>query len=135
MKRKGYFGKCIFCGSPIKNKKYLLKPASKVELNCCSKECIEKTKDFINWDFSNRKKFYIIGFLLVIINLLILQFDLKVIWRFVPLICIGILLYIFPLPLHNYTSYYYKGIQKTLDMIKKIGIGIAIVGIFFSFFI
>jgi hypothetical protein len=120
---------CIYCGELTDNRRMILNPKANHELPCCSTDCYNSAKGFVDWDAHNRMKCYLLLFACVIVNLLSLGFEWTFRWRYLPLTGIGIVLYFYPLVFTRYTSYQKHGIKKTLLIVKKIAVGIALLGL------
>lgn len=120
---------CIYCGDLTDNRRMILNPKANHELPCCSTHCYNSAKDFVNWDAHNRMKGYLLLFTCVIINLVSLGFEWTSRWRSLPLTAMGIVLYFYPLVFSRYTSYQRYGIKKTLQIVKRFAVGIALLGL------
>jgi membrane protein YdbS with pleckstrin-like domain len=107
----------------------ILNPKANHELPCCSAACYNSANDFVHWDVHNRMKCYLFLFTSVIFNLVSFGFEWTFRWRFLPLIAIGIVIYVYPLVFTRYAAYQRYGIKKTLRIVKGIAAAIALLGL------
>lgn len=127
--------KCIYCGSYIENEKkmYVLKIKGEMldKVYCCSKDCYQKTKDLNKSSESRKKKLSIVLFLCIISNVLIVtKMDSNKL-MYIPMGIMGIAIYFWPYLLVRFRSYQRLGIMQTLNTMKKAGLIIAVLAIFF----
>lgn len=109
---------CLYCGKPTRCPDYIINPEAAHELPCCSEECFDKTKKFVDYDTHKRKIFYFVLFILVVTNLILLGFEVMTRWRYIPLLGIGIAACVYPLIFTRYERYQKFGIRKTMIIIR-----------------
>lgn len=120
---------CLYCGKKTTSRKFIINPKAKEEMPCCSSHCMNEVRKFIEWDSYNRMKLYVMLFIFVALNLIILGFDWSSRWRNAPIICIAISVYFYPLIFTRYIRYQKLGIKKTIKSVKAISIFIVVFNI------
>lgn len=116
---------CLYCGKPTRCQDYIINPDADHELPCCSEECFEKTKAFVEYDKRYRKVFYVLLFLLVVTNLLLLGFGVNTGLKYLPMLCFSVAAGVFPLVFIRYERYQRFGILKTKLIIRIVAAVIA----------
>lgn len=126
--------KCIYCGKPTTSKKFILNPKARRELPSCSAECLDESKKFLKMDTANRKTFYLLELVFIIAN--IVMFGMKIIsrWSFVPMIGMGAILYMYPIPFTRYESYQTLGIKKTVVVVRYFAIFLVVLSLLMILF-
>ncbi|WP_040213219.1 hypothetical protein [Clostridium polynesiense] len=116
---------CLYCGKKTDIKRFIINPKAREELLCCSGECLSNVRKFIDYDSKNRMKLYILLFILIVINLFFIGFDINSRWRYLPLLLIALSVYSYPLVFTRYIMYQRFGIIKTLRIVKVFCVFIA----------
>ncbi|EOR21037.1 hypothetical protein A500_14653 [Clostridium sartagoforme AAU1] len=116
---------CLYCGEKTDNRKFIINPKAREELPCCSTECMQEVRKFIDWDSHNRMKLYIMLFAFVILNLIFIGFNFDSRWRNLPLLFMATAVYFYPLIFTRYIRYQGLGIKKTVKVTKVISLLIA----------
>ena len=121
--------KCIYCGKQTESKKFILNPKARHELPSCSAECLNEAKEFLKMDTVNRRTFYLLELVFIIAN--IIMFGMKIIsrWSFIPMIGMGAILYMYPIPFTRYESYQTLGIKKTVILVRYFAIFLVVLSL------
>lgn len=127
---------CIYCGKPIGGKPHTVWAGRdrEEELSCCSAQCYNDTKRFIEWDRKARIKSYIIIAACIVANLIFIGNEINRWWTYIPIMIIGVCLAIWPLVFVHYHTYERYGIVKTLKYVRCAGVLIALAGVIFTLF-
>ena len=120
---------CYYCGNETTSIKTVQVFGEKHKLPVCSNECSEELIQYSQWDAKHRLPAYLVLFVAVVFNMLVLGFGWKYWWGHLSLTVIGITLFFYPLILFRFSSYMKYGVRKTLDIIRFAGVLIAIIGI------
>lgn len=116
---------CLYCGEPTLCRDYIINPGAKHELPSCSKECFEKTKNFVTHDKRYRTPFYAVLFVLVVANLFLLGFETPTRWKYLPMLGVSIAAFVWPLIFTRYERYQKFGIRKSRIIIRVIAAALA----------
>lgn len=126
--------KCRYCGKPVEKTKYSIQTDGEAETAwCCSIECYQKTRRYIEGYKSVRKiVVYFITAALIIMNLFIMGYHASFRWMYLPLMGLGIMFVLEPSI--YVTNYFYEqfGIAKTLKLFRGIGCAIVLLGLLFT---
>lgn len=120
---------CLYCGTPTFCRDYIINPGAEHELPNCSRVCFEKTNLFIGYDRRYRRLFYTDLFILVVVNLLLLGYDVVARWKYLPMFGICIATFWCPLVFNRYERYQKFGIRKTKAVIRVVAAGLAVFSI------
>lgn len=113
--------KCIYCGQPVTSSKHVLNPKAQNELPCCTAECYNKAKGFLDWDMKNRDKAYIMLFVCIALNLAAMALKITSPIAYLPMTAIGFLIWKYPFAYKYYSSYSRFGIVRTTKIIRGVG--------------
>lgn len=111
---------CLFCGEMTLCHDYIINPGADHELPCCSEECLNKAKAFVDYDSHHRILFYGILFVLVVANLFLFGFKIANRFIYLPMLGICIATCVYPLVFTRYERYQKYGISKTRTIIRVI---------------
>jgi hypothetical protein len=124
--RKADAEPCLYCGKLTVNQKYIVNPGAEHELPCCSKECHNKATAFIDYDKRKRMLFYMLELIFVVANLFILGFELSIRWKYLPMLGMGVIAFVYPLVFTRYERYQKYGIHKTQNLIRSVAVAIVV---------
>ena len=127
---------CIYCGKPLGKKPQIVLVGKdrKEKLLCCSVQCYDDTKRFIEWDRRYRLISYIVIAVCVGMNLFVIGNEVDRWWKYIPTVIIGICLSVWPLVFTHYHTYERYGITRTLKYVRLAGYVIIAAGIIFTVF-
>ena len=109
---------CLYCGKPTLCRQYIINQGAEHELPCCSAECLDKTRQFVDYDTHGRMPFYMVLLVLVVANLVLLSLQTATRWTYLPLLGMGIAACVCPLVFTRYERYQKFGIYKTKIIIR-----------------
>nr|WP_319487325.1 hypothetical protein [uncultured Caproiciproducens sp.] len=117
---------CLYCGKPTLCREYIINQGAEHELPCCSEECFDRTKKFVDYDTHGRLPFYLVLLALVVANLVLISFKAATRWAYLPLFGMGITACVCPLIFTRYERYQKFGISKTKTVIRFIAAAISV---------
>lgn len=120
---------CFWCGSHDANPDYILNPGGRPLLACCCEEERDKAQAFIEKDNKVRTPFYIVLFLLLVINLFFIGMDLHTWWSFAPLFGICLVILAWPTVFTHYEFYVRLGLVRTRRVVRVIALAVAVLAI------
>lgn len=123
--------KCIYCGKPLTASKHVLNPKAQNELPCCSSDCYNKARGFLDWDMKNRDKAYIMLFACIALNLAAMSLKWTSPLAYLPMTAIGIIIWKYPLAYKYYSSYSKLGMVKTTRIIRGVGLATSLFSLIF----
>ena len=121
--------RCFWCGSTDANPEYILNPGGTPLLACCNESEYEKAKAFIQKDNKVRTPYYIVLFVLLVINLFFIGMGLRTWWSYAPLLGVCLTVLAWPAVFTHYEFYVRLGLVKSRRIIRIIAGFLALLSI------
>ena len=121
--------RCFWCGSSDASPEFILNPGGSPLLACCSQVEYEKAKAFINKDNKVRTPYYLVLFVLLVVNLFFIGMDVHTLWSYAPLLGICLTVFVWPTVFTHYEFYARLGLVKTRRIVRIIACAVALLSI------
>lgn len=118
--------RCFWCGSGDANPEFILNPGGSPLLACCNQVEYEKAKAFINKDNKVRTPYYLVLFVLLVVDLFFIGMDIHTWWSYAPLLGICLTVLVWPAVFTHYEFYVRLGLVKTRRVIRFIACAVAL---------
>lgn len=121
--------KCVYCGNNHSEKKHKItasagRKGDTHDLYCCSEECYDNMKKYIERAAKINRVSYIIAALLIVMNLFIFGYHLNFKWMFMPMMGLAILVVLSPSLFVTYNVFERFGVIKSVRTVRIVGIAI-----------
>jgi hypothetical protein len=120
---------CFWCGSDDANPDYIVNPGGEPLIACCCKEHFDKANEFVRRDNKIRPAFYVILFIFVAIDMVLIGFGMTSKWAYLPLLGIAVTICAWPSVFTHYQFYCRFGLVKTKRVIRVISLALAVLSI------
>jgi hypothetical protein len=117
---EGEEGRCLWCGAPTSDHRYVVNPGGTPVLKCCCEEHYRLTEEFIERDSKYRNVFYIFIGIFAFLSWFAMWFDLEPAWSPIPLVGLALTVLVCPRVLPRYEYYLPRGLVRTRRIVRVI---------------
>ncbi len=121
--------RCIWCGEQTADPAYIINPGGNPLMACCCEDHFQKTNTFVRRDNKIRPVFYVVLFVFVAIDLVMIGYNMTSRYAYLPLLGIALTVCAWPSVFTHYQFYVRLGLVKTRRIIRIIMLCIAVLAL------
>lgn len=122
--------RCFWCGKPTRSRDYIVNPGGDPVIKCCCQDHYDLALDFIERDARARKPFWLVLFVLCLLNLVALGFEAEGFFGYLPLTGIAVAVLVHPSLLTRYALYTRFGLVRTRSIFRVLAAVVALLALF-----